>query len=327
MNLHQEKQLYSQVVRATADRLQIPEIYIEKDYWVCFALKLIFDSGIDTNTVFKGGTALSKCFGIIERFSEDIDLVIASEEDISDNQRKNKLKFISTLLSGKLPEIEIEGVTIKKGMNRKTVHTYRSEFTGDPGQMRDHIVVEASWLGSSEPWVEADLKSYIADTLTGEGLMHLVRKHNLTPFKVKCLAPERTICEKILSLVRFSYSDDPIAYLKLKIRHCYDLYCLLHKIKLKTFFNSERFDSMLRQVGQDDLRGYRSGNSWIKIHPSKALVFSKVDEVWGKLLSTYENEFSKMVYGELPAPGMIRETLSLIFRRIENINWIMNPEK
>jgi predicted nucleotidyltransferase component of viral defense system len=55
----------------------IPPHIIEKDFWVCWLLRLIFaDPELGGHLVFKGGTSLSKVFGIIQRFSEDIDLSV-----------------------------------------------------------------------------------------------------------------------------------------------------------------------------------------------------------------------------------------------------------
>jgi len=81
MRLHEDETLFRQAVIATAAEfataaeLNIQEIFIEKDYWVTYALHGIFHAPIGEETVFKGGTALSKCFGLMDRFSEDIDLV------------------------------------------------------------------------------------------------------------------------------------------------------------------------------------------------------------------------------------------------------------
>jgi len=58
MKLHQNKQLFRQAVQFTSDQLEILPIYIEKDYWVTFALYTIFNNDIGKDTVFKGGTAL-----------------------------------------------------------------------------------------------------------------------------------------------------------------------------------------------------------------------------------------------------------------------------
>lgn len=92
MRLHEDKTLFRQAVSATATQLNIPDIFIEKDYWVTCALHAIFHDPIADETVFKGGTALSKCFGLIERFSEDIDLVIKRRDGETDNQLKRKTK-------------------------------------------------------------------------------------------------------------------------------------------------------------------------------------------------------------------------------------------
>ncbi|MEA1787144.1 nucleotidyl transferase AbiEii/AbiGii toxin family protein [Arenibacter sp. GZD96] len=76
MNLHQNKDLFADAITATAQHMDILEVYVEKDYWICYALKLIFESTIKDEAIFKGGTALSKCYKYIDRFSEDIDLVV-----------------------------------------------------------------------------------------------------------------------------------------------------------------------------------------------------------------------------------------------------------
>ena len=62
---------------ATADRMGIGARLVEKDYWVCWMLRRLFTlPEIAGHLTFKGGTSLSKAFGLIERFSEDIDLII-----------------------------------------------------------------------------------------------------------------------------------------------------------------------------------------------------------------------------------------------------------
>lgn len=58
-----------EAILAAAQHFDIREIYIEKDYWVTVALYEIFHSEIAKEAVFKGGTALSKCHKLIDRFS------------------------------------------------------------------------------------------------------------------------------------------------------------------------------------------------------------------------------------------------------------------
>ncbi|WP_252624292.1 nucleotidyl transferase AbiEii/AbiGii toxin family protein [Aquirufa antheringensis] len=109
MKLHENKTLFRQAVQFTADKMEIPANYVEKDYWVTYALFTIFNDSIGKETVFKGGTALSKCYHMIERFSEDIDLVVLRREGETDNKLKSKLKEVSSVLEAVLPEVTIEG--------------------------------------------------------------------------------------------------------------------------------------------------------------------------------------------------------------------------
>lgn len=161
MNLHENRQLFRQAVQATADRMKIPPIYVEKDYWVTYVLHTIFHARIGEETIFKGGTALSKCFRSIQRFSEDIDLVILRRDEETDNQLKTKLKKISAAINPVLPEIEIEGLTRKRGMIRKTAHVFPKVFTGVYGQIREVIVLESTWLGNYEPYEEQHIISFV----------------------------------------------------------------------------------------------------------------------------------------------------------------------
>ena len=64
-------------INETAARRDVTPIIIEKDFWVCWTLRRLMSVPVlADNLTFKGGTSLSKAYGIIERFSEDIDLTI-----------------------------------------------------------------------------------------------------------------------------------------------------------------------------------------------------------------------------------------------------------
>jgi predicted nucleotidyltransferase component of viral defense system len=124
MKFHENKELFQEAVLATSQMMGIPEIYIEKDYWVTFALSRIFHSEMAKEIVFKGGTALSKCHKLIERFSEDIDVVVLRNEGEKDNQMKKKIRAAGKIVESVMPEIDIPGLTNKMGNIRKTVHQY-----------------------------------------------------------------------------------------------------------------------------------------------------------------------------------------------------------
>ncbi len=321
MKLHEDEKVFRQAIAATAAQLNIPEIFIEKDYWVTFALNAIFHDPIGEETIFKGGTALSKCFGLIDRFSEDIDLVVKHHEGETDNQLKRKIKQVGQAVGSMLPEVEIEGLTRKMGMNRKTAHNYPQVFHGSFGQVRNVIVLEATWFGYYEPNVSHPLTSYISEMMRNLGQQELMEKFCLQPFQLNVLQPTRTLCEKIMSLVRFSYSDDPLRDLRMKIRHIYDLHKMLEDQKLNSFFNSDAFDELICRVAQDDVQSFKNNNEWLVHHPAEALLFRDVAACWESLKATYTNDFSGLVYGELPDEQRIFESLTGIKERLLEIEW------
>ena len=119
MKLHLNKELFNEAIRITAQQMDIQPIYVEKDYWVTLVLHTLYHSAVKDEVIFKGGTSLSKCFGLIDRFSEDIDLVVLREEGDSGNKLTNKIKKISTLVSELLPEVYLENITQKIGIFKK----------------------------------------------------------------------------------------------------------------------------------------------------------------------------------------------------------------
>ncbi|MBP1630946.1 MAG: hypothetical protein H6Q15_1839 [Bacteroidetes bacterium] len=325
MKLHQNKTLFIQAIRATADKMNIPDIYVEKDYWVTYALFLISENDISKDIVFKGGTALSKCYNLIERFSEDIDLGILRREGETNNKLKTKIGKISGVVSAFMPELGVDGLTIKRGMNRKTAHSYNKEFVGDFGQVRDFIVLEATWLGSSEPYSCKAIVSFIGKMMIDNGQEKMAAENGLLPFQFLVLSPTRTICEKIMSLVRFSYGDNPMDMLCKKVRHIYDLNQMLKQEEFLDFFNSNEFDLMLLKVANDDVESFRNNNQWLREHPVRALIFDNLEGCWENLKSSYSTDFGKLVYGELPSEEEMLGTLIMIKDRLESVPWNINP--
>lgn len=321
MKLHENTILFRQSIEFTAQEMKILPIYVEKDYWVTYALHLIFHDSIGTETVFKGGTALSKCFGLIERFSEDIDLVVLRREGEGGNQLKTKLKKITNLVGTKLTEVDEPGITHKVGMLRKIAYSYPKSFSGKYGQVRENIIVEATWLGRYEPFHKHVISSYVSRMMESTGQHSLAEEYGLLPFEVQVLHVNRTICEKIMSLVRFSYGENPIIDLQNKIRHTYDLHQLLTVPAVLDFFESAAFEEMLLIVAVDDIESFKNNNEWLNNHPKEAKIFSETEETWKELEFTYTNEFGDLVYGKLPTGEEILGSLIKIRERLKDIIW------
>lgn len=326
MKLHENISLFKDAIRFTAQEMNLKPEYVEKDYWVTYALFTIYNNKISEDTVFKGGTALSKCYNLIERFSEDIDLVVLKRQGESNNKLTTKIKLISEVVNAVLPEVTIEGLTRKMGINRKTAHSYNKEFKGEYGQIRDVIVVEATWLGYSEPYTTQSIASFVGNMMLRNGQTDIAKDNGLLPFELLVLAPIRTICEKIMSLVRFSYSENPIDDLKKKIRHTYDLHQLLKQNEFLKFFQSPAFDEMLLKVANDDVTSFRNNNKWLVYHPNEALIFRDLENVWRELKTIYNSDFKNLVYGEFPNSDDVLETLEKIKERLSKVKWDVTIE-
>jgi hypothetical protein len=321
MTLHQNTSLFHGAIRFTAQQQRLKPEYVEKDYWVTYVLFTIFNNEIGQYTIFKGGTALSKCYNLIERFSEDIDLVVLRHEGDTDTKLKTKLKAVSRAVESVLPEVNIQGITHKVGTIRKTAHSFDKKFKGDYGQVRDVIVVEATWLGYYEPYTTKSISSFVGQMMLNNGQGDIAKEYGLLPFELLALEPIRTICEKIMSLVRFSYGENPMSDLKQKIRHTYDLHQLLKQEEFSEFFHSTAFEELFLKVADDDRTSFKNNNAWLTHHPKNALIFNDLENVWKELKVVYNSDFRNLVYGELPAKKVVLETLKMIQNRLQSIPW------
>jgi hypothetical protein len=157
--------------------------------------------------------------------------------------------------------------------------------------------------------------------ITETNQQQIADEYDLNPFEVNVLSPKRTFCEKIMSLVRFSYTTNSIEDLNNKIRHIYDLNQMLKNKEIKEFFNTQEFDRLLLTVANDDMLSFKSGNEWLQHHPAQAIIFKESTVIWGKLKTTYFSTFNKLVYGELPTEIEILGTLEILSERMKNIKW------
>ena len=87
--LHNERDLFEKAVLDTASAFKIAPVIVEKDYYVSVFLKELVAR--QPNIIFKGGTSLSKCYHLINRFSEDIDLNIDCDSKPTEGQRKKRV--------------------------------------------------------------------------------------------------------------------------------------------------------------------------------------------------------------------------------------------
>lgn len=307
MTFHQSPE-FKDAILAASKALQIRPVLVEKDYWVTFILHELSLSTYAEMVVFKGGTSLSKAYDCIKRFSEDIDLAIIPQEELSGNQIKNLLSKIDHAIADKL---DYKGGE-KKGRNRTSIYNYPKVLAEqDFGAVRDQIKLELNAFTNPVPHAQLPISSYLYTFLSGRDNIELTREYDLQPFSLNVLSLERTFFEKTLSLNRLSYYG--IQTLKEKIRHFYDLYQLYHNTRLKeTIFSKENFN-VLSLVKKDDESIRTFHGEWMDRPLAKSPLFSSLEDIWKDLISTYRQELSNIIWsGDLPAPTEILSVMQMI---------------
>jgi hypothetical protein len=186
--------------------------------------------------------------------------------------------------------------------------------------------VEATWLGNPEPHQKAIINSLVGTMMKQTNQDALIETHQMEPFEVQVQNPTRTICEKIMSLIRFSYSKDPLLDLKKKIRHIYDLHLLIENKQYLEFVGSENFSKMLHNVATDDIESYKNDNRWLEIHPKESLIFRNLKDTWKELESEYSGEFKNLVYGKLPESRRLLQSMEILKTEIDKLDWNIRIE-
>ena len=316
MILHTNQPDFQALINLTADYFQIPQVYIEKDYWVTYILKNLSNSPFKNDVVFKGGTSLSKAFHLIDRFSEDIDLQITNF-DGGDSKKKKMFKTIESTITKGLTPLKSDIRNKKSGNIRKTVYSYELQNKNQEYyQASKEIILEVNTMSTPEPYQIQNLNSYIAEYLEKNDDRDSITEFELEPFEINVLNKTRTFVEKIFAVLDFTYEEDPIAELSNGIRHIYDIMKLYNDEEVYLFFNSEDFNCLCNKVVvENDFFGKRKDRRYSETMLKDINTLEKVK-------NTYKNEFSKLVFGELPDFEKIKEALLSIIMQV--VIWEQN---
>lgn len=159
MNLHHDREAFAELMIGAANELAIPTAIIEKDYYVTIALKRLSDR-ID-DMVFKGGTSLTKCYQLLNRFSEDIDLSYTAESGVPGEARKRKLKRAVVEV---MEELEFPILNIENTRSRRNYNCYRAIYPSifeHAGILKPELVVETYIALLPFPTTKRKVDNYI----------------------------------------------------------------------------------------------------------------------------------------------------------------------
>lgn len=312
MLLHEDADAFAELIQATAEAVGLPQLYIEKDYWVTKALKHLCESKHVNDVVFKGGTSLSKAYRLIERFSEDIDLA-AFAGGMNDAPRKRLLKSIEEIVASGLEVVEDDPRVSKGSTFRKTVHRYpRSIEKGSFGQASPELLVEVNAFTHPEPYALKDIQSLIAETLIALGRDDLIAQYGLESFQINVLSVKRTLVEKMLGVIKDSYHSDPAARLSVRIRHLYDICLILREDEYREFVQSAEFLQLCETCIEDERAGFLGDAACFDAPLKDAPLFSGFSAWRSSLESTYKGSFADLVFGEMPDMDEVERALELL---------------
>ncbi len=217
---------------------------VEKDFWVCLTLRELFSlPEWGEHLVFKGGTSLSKAWKLIERFSEDIDVVIERDflgyagDSLSQKQIKKLVKKCSGRIQQDLrPALEARfGRVLRSGMKWSLVPASEQEdkdqqtllfqyptcFLDAARYVRPAVKIELGARSDAEPSEIKPIQSYLAELFPD--------RLGPNEIRVRTVVPRRTFWEKAMLLHEEILRPPEKKRNPRLSRHYYDLYCLIRR--------------------------------------------------------------------------------------------------
>lgn len=312
---------------------------IEKDWWVTAVLRAMFSLPYANHLSFKGGTSLSKCWHLIDRFSEDIDIAIdreylgfsgtLSKTQISDKLRRAACSFVRETmqhdLAAQLYQNGISKEKFKVNVDITPVSTtdpeiininYDSVFSVSIDGMDGNqyilpkVKVEVSGRSMSEPVSEIAIDSMIDQVYSKAPFAE-------QKFMVRAVLPERTFLEKIFLLHEEFAKPKDLIRIERMSRHMYDIGQMLKTPIAERAVN----DALLyRQVVEHrrtfiGLRGF----DYDTLYPA-TLNIVPPPSVFEQWKSDYENMRLHMIYGE-------SASFEVLVKELEKLNSIINQIK
>lgn len=282
--LHNDHALFEQVILRVSEDTGIEASIIEKDYYVTLFLQRIVTQL--PNIIFKGGTSLSKCYKLINRFSEDIDLNIETETHPTEGQRKRLKEAIVSI-------IDEFGFTLTNPDNVRSRRDYNRYIVDYPtifptSYLKEHLIVETAVYIKAYPCKRMLASSLIYDYLERNGYTEMIEQYGLQPFALNVQSAERTLIDKVFALGDYYLSDAVYEH----SRHVYDIYKLLGVVTL-----NDSMKQLVQSVREERMPhvNCRSAKDGIDMN---ALLQEILDKAVYR--QDYEDITAKILFEEIP---------------------------
>ncbi len=306
--------------RSAAQSMRVHEAVIEKDFWVCWVLEYLFlESPWKETLAFKGGTSLSKAYAAIERFSEDIDLILdwrelgyaadepwdersATKQDAFGKEANRRTaEFLEQMLAPALTRDladRLERPLTVQAMGQDILIEYPKAFS--LAAIRPVIRLE---VGPMAAWVPNHIRAiqpYAAEVLPAPFKNPVV--------KVRTITAERTFWEKATILHQEAHRGPEKPFPQRYARHYYDLYRLA---RLPVRANALADPSLLAEVVRFKQRFYRCPWARYERAVPGALRLLPPPHRLDALARDYQ-EMRPMLFGNIPAFTTILHEISTL---------------
>lgn len=324
-----ERKEREELFLVTAREIGLPEAMVEKDFWVCWTLDYLFHGcPWAAHLAFKGGTSLSKCFGLIQRFSEDIDLILdwrllgyEKDEPWTERSKNQQDKFNKEanarteafLQETFLPQLQADfgkllddefSLYIEEDDPQTVCFGYPRSF--QEGSILPVVRLEIGALAAWTPAKRTEITSYAARQYPH------VFQHSTT--SILTVAPERTFWEKVTILHKEAFRTNgkfPARY----SRHYYDLWCMdTSPVKAAAYGNLE----LLEQVVRFKERFYPAGSAHYELAKPGTMRLLPPEDCVPLLREDYEH-MKNMIFGETPEFEEIMDCVERLEREINGL--------
>ena len=314
------------------DKIGLSAKSVEKDLWVTQVLHALFSLDVSDKMIFKGGTSLSKAWGLIDRFSEDIDLAIdpvflgAPDGDPTKKQikklRKASSLYVAEELAQKLRDrfaelgltewLSVEAQPNGEGDNtypepRQIYVRYKSLYADNLQYLLPMIVLEVSARSLMEPVAEVKIYSLAS--------RHFPLK-DLAPMPVVTAVPGKTMVEKMFLLHELFAVEGHGMKAERKSRHLYDLYKMMDKPFAEEALRDDALWESIRHHRQ--VFTSVSGIDYTPDMRERMVLVPRTDivESWKR---DYENMCDAMIYGETPTWERLIEAMEQLQIKVRKV--------
>lgn len=331
IDIPEEKQ--REAINTVALQTGLPPSSIEKDWWVTQVLKALHTLPYAEYIAFKGGTSLSKCWNLIARFSEDVDIALSREflgfgGELSKTQISDRLRRAACSFVREKMQYDVQKALMNLGIR---ADAFSVDVVITPVTTTDPEVITITYHSLYE--VSPYIKNTVKIEISGRSMMEPIEKKAINaaidahfskapfaekPFEVNVVIPERTFLEKVF-LLHEEFRKNEVRVERMS-RHIYDLAMMMdseNKIADRAIHNEALYKAVLEHrrkfIG---LKGF----NYDELYPATLCIVPN-EETARLWQDDYKFMCEHMIFGLAPSFEELISKLSTLNDRIRQLKY------